>query len=142
MKLYEVLSKDDLDTLRVEGYKKIDSVTLDGYSLYLFKIHKTLVDDGIELKYELALQRGDLSFTKPTDQEKKILTTPLPNSIKTLKSFREVVTKWIDQYGAIIVASYLERNTKIYARMFSSVGLKVKSFNYPDTFAFYLTKED
>ena len=141
MRISEIVSDQDKEMLNQQGWKQVESATFGDYSVHLFKMPYPLQINGEELRYSIGLQKDNLSFTSAAAQHQKVdNTTQSLGRVQVMRDLCGRVTKWIDTYGPIVVASHVARNSKIYSRMFTSLGLTVTPIDYPGASAFYISK--
>lgn len=125
MRLNEVLTKQDEQTLSEQGYKVVDDKQLGNYGLFLVKIPSP-INDMIGANYQLGLNKGETNFTDYLQHKKKFVSFGEKFDHSLLPKIVDQITRWIQQYGSVIVSSSDKQKTKTYGKVLQRYN---KDFN-------------
>lgn len=128
MKINEVVSQTDIDNLNAQGYKVVDQIDIDGYTIALTKIPE-FIAPMIGAEYQLGFSKNGTDFTDYGQHDKKFVkpneTFPLSKIPKGLGKIKE----WIQEYGPVVIASSNSKKTTLYNKLFKRAHFDVKSNN-------------
>ena len=121
--LYEILSKQQKNTLASMNMEIVESFELGNYEMYL--VSTGMMNLYYHCDYQIGFQRSDSDFTSYEDQFKTFIFDRLP--IHEAVKFVNKLKEWIEEYGKVIVHSFNEKKTEKWERILLHFNIKLKN---------------